>query len=246
VTRFPVLTLPVALALVVPATSAYSQATPVPPAEPSLRTFLPDLAGDVRRLPSDPAGISVAVGGILSSSLQPFDNDIAGWVPQPGLKGGAWVGNPFALAAGTLVVYTVGAAWHKPRVRHVAVDMLRAQALALGLTYGLKYSVRRERPDRSSNDSFPSGHASETFASATVLARHAGRKAAIPAYGVAGFVALSRMNQKRHWLSDVVFGAGVGVAVGWNGSRHARGWAVTPALTPAGAAIMVSVGPSPR
>ena len=56
----------VAVALAVP-TLAFPQATtPAPPAEPSLRTFSTDLADDVRRLPSHPASISVAVGGILA------------------------------------------------------------------------------------------------------------------------------------------------------------------------------------
>ena len=54
----------VALALTVPAT-AFSQATtPAPSAEPSLRTLLPDLVDDVRRLPSNPARVSATIGQV--------------------------------------------------------------------------------------------------------------------------------------------------------------------------------------
>src|SRR5262245_20372933 len=186
-TTFPVRAFTVALALVVQANAAFSQATSAPQVEPSLRTFFVDLAGDVRRLPSNPAGISVAVGSILSASVHPFDDNVNGWVPQPYFKGGAWLGNPFALAAATLIAHGAARANHQPRVQHVTVEMLRAQMLSLGITYGLKYTVQRQRPDLSSHDSFPSGHAAETFASATILARHFGAAAAVPAYGVASF-----------------------------------------------------------
>ena len=217
----------VAMALAVPA-SALSQATTAPPAEPSLRSFFHDLAGDVRRLPSNPTGVSVAVGGILASSLSPFDDDLATWQPSGVFDGGGWMGNPGVLAASTLAAYGVGHWWDRDRLRHVSADMLRAQVLSLGLTYGLKYTVRRERPDRSSNDSFPSGHTAQTFASAMVLTRHFGRKAAIPAFGTAAFIALSRINHRRHFLSDVAFGAGLGVGVGWNGARLPAAWTVGP------------------
>jgi membrane-associated phospholipid phosphatase len=75
-------------------------------------------------------------------------------------------------------------------------------------------SVRRERPD-GTEFSFPSAHTSVTFASATVLQRHFGWKAGVPAYAMASYVAASRIHDKRHFLSDVAFGAAVGVVSGW-------------------------------
>jgi membrane-associated phospholipid phosphatase len=239
-TTFRVMLFTVAVALAVPA-SAFSQAAiSTPQAEPSLRTFLPDLAADVRRLPSNPANISIVIGGILSTSAYPLDDDFAEWDPNAGFTSGTWIGNPFALAAGTLVTYSIGHWRHQPRVKRAAADMMRAQALAIGLTYSLKYTVRRQRPDHSSYDSFPSGHASQTFSVATVLARHFGRRAAWPAYGVATFVSFSRVNQQRHFLSDMVFGAGLGMAVGWNGTRRLSNWAIAPDVSPSRMAIQVS------
>jgi membrane-associated phospholipid phosphatase len=220
----------VAVALAVPAT-AFSQATaPAPPAEPSLRTLIQDLANDVRRLPSNPAGVSLAIGGILSASLAPLDDDLADWEPEGVFTNGTIL-NGAVLAAGTLATYGVAHLAGSSRVKHVTVDVLRAQILSLGITYGLKYSVGRERPDHSSHDSFPSGHAAQTFASATVLARHIGPRATWPALVVASFVAASRVNQRRHFVSDVVFGAGLGVAVGWNTAHRESNWTLSPRVS---------------
>jgi membrane-associated phospholipid phosphatase len=104
----------------------------------------------------------------------------------------------------------------------------------------LKYATGRERPDQSSSDSFPSGHASQTFASATVLGRHLGPYAAAPAFGAAAYVAMSRVNQNRHYLSDVLFGCGLGVAVGWASARTEQAWQVTPTISPSGGTVHVS------
>jgi len=71
--------------------------------------------------------------------------------------------------------------------------MLSAQIVAQVLTQAIKISTRRERPDLSNKHSFPSGHASATFATATVLQRHLGWKAAVPTYSIATYVAMSRM-----------------------------------------------------
>lgn len=229
----------VAFTLAVP-TSVFSQATAtVPPAEPSLRTFFPDLVDDVRRLPSNPAGVSVAIGGILSTSLAPLDDDLSAWQPEGVFSGGTPL-NGAVLAAGTLATYGI-AHWAKAdRVKHVTVDVLRAQVLSLALTYGLKYAVARERPDHSSDDSFPSGHAAQAFASATVIARHLGPNATWPAMVAASFVAMSRVNQHRHYLSDVVFGAGLGVAVGWGSVHRDSTWTVAPGVSPSQVSIHVS------
>ena len=237
----PLLLLPaVALALAVP-TAAMSQATaPAPRVEPSLRTFFTDLADDARRLPSNEAATTVAFAGVLSTSASTLDAQIALWDAEDEFKGGTWIGNSVVLATGTLATYGFAHWAHMPRVKLVAVDVLRAQALSLGLTYGLKYAVGRERPDHSSEDSFPSGHTAQTFASATVLARYLGMPNAIPAFGIATYIALSRLNQNRHFLSDVTFGAGIGIAVGWSATNGRGHWNIAPALSPSAKGVRVS------
>lgn len=78
-------------------------------------------------------------------------------------------------------------------------------------TFGLKLSVNIERPDRSNNNSFPSGHASTTFHSAGYLHRRYGFKYSIPAYALAGFTAASRVDSKKHNFLDVFAGAAIGL-----------------------------------
>lgn len=87
-------------------------------------------------------------------------------------------------------------------------------AIALGATAGtvgiLKATISRERPDGSDDKSFPSGHAANSFAMATVLERHYGGTVGWIAYGAATFIASSRVIGNHHWLSDVTTGAAIG------------------------------------
>lgn len=135
--------------------------------------------------------------------------------------------------------YTIFGGCRRQRVtRHrqvasVGGDLIRAQVLAQAITAGIKLSARRHRPD-GGQFSFPSGHASVTFATATVVQRHFGWKAGIPAYALASYVAASRVQVRRHFFSDVAFGAVVGVVAGRTvtvGRGRAR-FAVSPAVSP--------------
>ncbi|MCC7417542.1 MAG: phosphatase PAP2 family protein [Acidobacteria bacterium] len=144
---------------------------------------------------------------------------------------------PFQVG-GALATYTVGRLTRSPRTARVGADLFRAQVLSQVVTQAIKLSARRTRPDGSAL-SFPSGHTSATFASATVLQRHFGWKAGIPAYAVATFVATSRIEERRHFLSDVAFGAVLGIVAGRTvtvGRGDAR-FAVAPVATSGGGGI---------
>lgn len=86
--------------------------------------------------------------------------------------------------------------------------------LMAGVVNGLKYTVCRGRPDGSSFNSFPSGHTATSFMSATLLHKEYGWKypwLSICGYSIATFVGASRVLNKRHWMSDVVAGAAIGI-----------------------------------
>ena len=88
--------------------------------------------------------------------------------------------------------------------------------LTLADTYALKAVINRERPDGSSQDSFPSGHTSFAFAGATLFARrwqdeHDGSLLGYWLYLPASYVGISRLEGERHWLSDITFGAALGM-----------------------------------
>jgi membrane-associated phospholipid phosphatase len=79
----------------------------------------------------------------------------------------------------------------------------------------VKKITKRERPDASNNYSFPSGHTATAFASAEFLKQE--YKDVSPLYGVAGYAiatttGILRLYNNKHWVSDVVAGAGFGIA----------------------------------
>jgi hypothetical protein len=136
-------------------------------------------------------------------------------------------------------IYTYGRMQHQGKVSHLGMDMLRAQIVTSGLTVGLKYATHRERPDGSNAHSFPSGHASVTFATATVIERHLGWRYSVLGYTIASYVAASRLHENKHWLSDVVFGSAVGAIGGRTVTEHGRTvWTMTPVPVPGGVALL--------
>ncbi len=111
-------------------------------------------------------------------------------------------------------MFTAGRLSHGTRFRPMTYDMLDAAIVNLAYTEILKVAVGRERPNGQDAKSFPSGHTSNAFALATVAERHYGWKVGVPAYLVAGLVGASRIQQDKHYLSDVVAGAALGYIVG--------------------------------
>ncbi len=99
--------------------------------------------------------------------------------------------------------------------KHNIKDRLLAGSTAFlamtALTSGLKYSIRERRPDMSTRNSFPSGHTATAFTGAELVRSEYGLGIGIAAYGVAAGVALLRLYNERHWVGDVLFGAGIGI-----------------------------------
>jgi membrane-associated phospholipid phosphatase len=245
------LTLSLTLTPFVPSVSAQEQPPPSKPSENPANPHRPvwklvtDIGKDFAHLPSRDTVLWLGVGGGLALAAHPMDDNLNSrlvgsefWADffDPGKIIG-YGATQFGAAA---LTYGWGKARKEPKVVHLGVDLLRAQVVTQLLTYGIKVAVRRDRPD-GTGYSFPSGHASVTFASATVLQRHLGWRAAVPTYSVASYVAISRLHENRHFLSDVVFGAAVGVVCGRTVTRHGRdSWVMAPASVPGGVEIVVA------
>ena len=97
----------------------------------------------------------------------------------------------------------------------------RSWAVTLGATEALKRITQAERPDRSNNESFPSGHASHAFAAATYMHRRHGIEEAWPWYVAATYVGWTRVHANRHRWGDVAGSAALAGASTW--------WLVAPA-----------------
>lgn len=82
------------------------------------------------------------------------------------------------------------------------------------IVHTLKRTTKISRPDNSAKNSFPSGHTATAFAGAHILYREYKYQSpliGISAYTIATTTGIFRMINKRHWLSDVITGAGVGI-----------------------------------
>lgn len=108
-----------------------------------------------------------------------------------------------------------------------ALQFGESLALTLGVTYGLKYSLKAIRPDGGSH-SFPSGHTSVSFCSAEFLRKRYGWEYGLPSYAAASFVAYSRVESKRHYPRDVAAGAAIGILSGYVFTRPYKGWTLEP------------------
>jgi hypothetical protein len=83
-----------------------------------------------------------------------------------------------------------------------------------GIATGLKYSTHMLRPDGSAHNSFPSGHTTSAFTGAELLNQEYGGTSVLYSvfgYGTASATGFMRLMNNRHWMSDVLVGAGVGM-----------------------------------
>lgn len=135
------------------------------------------------------------------------------------------LGNEYAIGiVGTF--YLAGEIFKDPRAKATALDSIAATAIASGLIdNSLKYVVGRGRPTDgkgaydfqpfSGRDSFASGHTTEAFALASVISEHYDEPwIRFTSFSLAGAVGYARLNNNRHWPSDVLAGAAIGTFVG--------------------------------
>jgi membrane-associated phospholipid phosphatase len=83
-----------------------------------------------------------------------------------------------------------------------------------GLVNSIKYSAKVRRPDESSKNSFPSGHTATAFMNASFLRKeygHINQLYSILGYSMATYTGISRSLNNRHWVSDILAGACIGI-----------------------------------
>ncbi|MGL4232791.1 MAG: phosphatase PAP2 family protein [Casimicrobium sp.] len=82
-------------------------------------------------------------------------------------------------------------------------------------TEALKRITKIERPDRTNDLSFPSGHAARAFSAASYIHRRHGWEYALPAYALATYVGYTRVQAKRHRWGDIAGAAAVSTVATW-------------------------------
>lgn len=103
------------------------------------------------------------------------------------------------------------------------IEATLATGIAGGTALLLKNLIDAPRPDGTNNNSFPSGHCSIAFVGAELVRMEYGWGWGAGAYAVAATVAVLRSYHNRHYLSDLLMGAGIGIL-----SAHAGRWLLEP------------------
>ena len=116
-----------------------------------------------------------------------------------------------------VIMYALKAAGLKGRSdwpRMITAD-IASVAIMNAIAQGTKYTVKRERPDGRAFNSYPSGHTATAFMCAQMLHKEYGETVSpwisVAGYGIAATTGLFRVIANRHWCSDVLAGAAIGI-----------------------------------
>ncbi len=248
------------LAVLLPGAAASAQDTPdaASPLEQSedtdarcdgqgFSTIFTCIPHDLRNMARGPslAWLGVGAGAAAGSALldDEIDRALKDGDPDVFPKVGDQLGQAGLHFGAPIALYVVARATGHSDTAGFAVTLLRAQVANGVVTRSLKL-IPRARPfqEKAStwHGSFPSGHTSASFATATVVQRRFGWRAGVPAYVLASYVGLSRLH-RNHYLSDVAFGAGLGIAAGLAVNQPSRRAAVSPILAPGVAGVTIDL-----
>jgi hypothetical protein len=214
------------------------------------RRFVRDVAGDYKGFFSEGVAWRLGIGGAAAGVIHIWDSSVANEaaepLPEPTelLAGGDYYGGPSGQWPLAIGWWTIGHLAHNEKGAQAGRDLLRAQISAASWTYVIKFATQRERPNGDPR-AFPSGHTSATFATAAVIQQHYGWKLGLPFYALGVYAGASRITAEKHWASDVVFGAAVGMASGYTVTRrfHDRPVTLEPAMYPHGIGLAVHLIP---
>lgn len=152
----------------------------------------------------------ILIGGLLGSGISTKYDDKIQEVYQGKIlgKSAAKLGDYWGIAGQFIILSRL-------KLGSDEFNYATSAIIANGLcTYGIKFITGRIRPDGANRRSFPSGHTSSSFLAATIADDLYGSKIGLPAYLLAGLTGLSRIHDNKHYLSDVIFGASLGIALG--------------------------------
>lgn len=185
-----------------------------------VRNFPLRLWQDVQALPSIENGVILGLGGLAAGvSHDEWDDDVRDWTRSPGRHMGG-PNDVLDVVASAYTVYGVSALMYgtslfteDPKLHAFSLDMISSLSLELPAVYGLKKAFDTERPN-GDDGGFPSGHTAVATSFAALLNSYYGPWAGLAGASFAGLVAFHRIDDRKHDLSDVIFGAALGYVAG--------------------------------
>lgn len=161
---------------------------------------------------------TLLIGGGLAINNQHFKNRQINWHNENYKDFNTKIDDFIQLAPHAAVF---GFDWIGVKSKHDFKDklglMFTGGIIMIGTVNALKYTTKEVRPDGSSASAFPSGHTANAFFGATILAKEYADKSifiTIGGYSVATATGVLRTLNNRHWASDVLVGAGIGIISG--------------------------------
>jgi len=205
------------------------------------------LANDLKHTVWGSQGLIFLLASGASMGFHPYDDDIKKKIDHKKVFGGdfdnIWgdIISPYTIGGASLLGLIIAGAADKPKLALAMESALESWALTMAITGGLKFTINRQRPN-GGRYSFPSGHTSAAFSMATVLTRFYGIKAAIPSYLLASLTGFTRIDNSKHFLTDVLVGAVLGTAIGWGTSSFHKkehpNYLITPMITNHGSGLV--------
>lgn len=156
--------------------------------------------------------------GLLSTSILYKDNYLdkrivkLGSITSPALESADYI--QYSPAAIMLALKLAGIESRSDWPRMITADGASV-VIQAGITNAVKYSLKRERPDGRAHNSYPSGHTATAFMCAQMLHNEYGETVSpwisVAGYGIAATTGIFRVIANRHWCSDVMGGAAIGI-----------------------------------
>ena len=156
--------------------------------------------------------------GFLSTSILYNDNYLdknivkLGRITSPALESANYL--QYSPAAIMLILKAAGLESRNDWPRMITADAASV-VIQAAVTNAVKYTVKRERPDGRAHNSYPSGHTATAFMCATMLHKEYGETVSpwisVGGYGIAATTGIFRVIANRHWCSDVMAGAAIGI-----------------------------------
>jgi hypothetical protein len=159
-----------------------------------------------------------AFGAATALSLRPLDARVSSGLRRRDenweVRIPSHLGDNLYLGLSVAGTYFVGKLSKTRHLSNTSIYLAEALMTSQAITFIGKTSVGRRRPNSLNARSFPSGHSSAAFTVASVLDKRYGSRIGIPAYALASWIAFSRVRGSKHYPSDVIAGATLGILTG--------------------------------